>query len=261
MRKEMPAKKSNASLFGDFFGFLEAPSKRGGYSSLFPSFQTMEPHQVPDIQNLQPDMLSPKSEDLENIVFGSECRDPVLVQRASKHVNKLFDILERAVQRHKPIVLLTAKEVSKLEKTMQLDPTEVQQFLSKFHHQRIAVRLLIGHCVALSRPLPLDSMIGIFCTKTPVEEIVLESVALAEEMSLLTYGCVPPVELSCTPSSSSTDLLYIPSHFQHIIFELVKNSMRAVIEKEQERVGTDGIVNTAALPPIMIHWDINEKVP
>ena len=259
---------ASSSVLGDFFGFLEAPSRRGGYSSLFPSFggggtsptTTSNNQIVPDIKNLTQDQLAPKSEDLNNVLFGTECRDPILAHSAQTHVNRLFNILERAVQRHKPIVLLTAKEISKLEKEMALDPQVVQGFLSKFHHQRIAVRLLIGHCVALSRPLPLDNMIGIFCTKTPVEEIVLESVALAEEMSILTYGCCPPVELSCTPSSATIDLLYIPSHLQHIIFELVKNSMRAVIEKEQERVGSDGIVNTASLPPIIIHWDINEKV-
>lgn len=88
----------------------------------------------------------------------------------------------------------------------------------------------------------------------------MESVALAEEVCVITYGCAPPVELSCTPSSLNVDLLYIPSHLQHIIFELVKNSMRAVIEKEQQRIGVDGIVNTASLPPIIVHWDANENV-
>jgi pyruvate dehydrogenase kinase 2/3/4 len=185
-------------------------------------------------------------------VFGSECKDPALASMADSLTNKLFHILERAVARHKPIMLLTAQEVQK-QRFSKMDEVELQKFLTRFHWQRIAVRLLIGHCVALSKPLPLDNMIGIFCTKTPIEEIVIEAINLAEEMCILTYGCVPPVELSCTPNKN--DLLYIPSHLQHIIFELMKNAMRAVIEKEQERVGTDGIVKTANLPPIVVHWD------
>lgn len=82
----------------------------------------------------------------------------------------------------------------------------------------------------------MKNMIGIFCTKTPIEDIVLDSLSLAEEMCLLTYGCVPPVELSCT-AGSGPSLMYIPSHLQHIMFELLKNAMRAVVEKEQKRVG------------------------
>jgi hypothetical protein len=80
---------------------------------------------------------------------------------ATHLTNKLFHILERAVARHKPIVLLTAQEVNKRIFEPHMDQAQVQAFLTRFHHQRIAVRLLIGHCVALSRPLPLDNMIGI----------------------------------------------------------------------------------------------------
>lgn len=66
------------------------------------------------------------------IVFGTECKDPALVPKAATHVNKLFDILERAVSRHKPIVLLTAKEINRLEKELKIDPTMVQNFLSTY---------------------------------------------------------------------------------------------------------------------------------
>lgn len=197
-------------------------------------------------------MLALPEENLDTIRFGTECKDPMLASHAKSLTNRFFHILERAVARHKPIMLLTAREVNR-QQFAAMDQIAVQNFLTRFHWQRIAVRLLIGHCVALSRPLPLDNMVGIFCTKTPIEEIVLEACTLAEEMCILTYGCVPPIELSCTPNKN--DLLYIPSHLQHIIFELMKNAMRSVIEREQVRVGTDGIVNTANLPPIVVHWD------
>jgi pyruvate dehydrogenase kinase 2/3/4 len=206
--------------------------------------------------------IAPLDQDLKKMyeflisVFGSECTDPILSPMATSLTSKLFHILERAVARHKPIMLLTAQEVNR-QKFSKMDDMEVQKFLTRFHWQRIAVRLLIGHCVALSKPLPLDNMIGIFCTKTPIEEIVIESINLAEEMCLLTYGCVPTVEISCTPNRN--DLLYIPSHLQHIIFELMKNAMRAVIEKEQVRVGNDGVIKTKNLPPIVVHWDNSPK--
>ncbi|KAI8901782.1 histidine kinase-like ATPase [Globomyces pollinis-pini] len=188
-------------------------------------------------------------------VFGTECTDPILAPRASQITDKLFHILERAVARHKPISLLATQALYRSSLDNTLTPEELQIFLTKFHYQRIAVRLLIGHCVALYKPLPMENMIGIFCTKTPIEDIVLESVQLAEELAMITYGCVPPVELSCSTETGG-DLLYIPSHLQHIIFELIKNSMRAVLEKEQARIGADKIISTATLPPITVHWDL-----
>lgn len=58
-------------------------------------------------------MLAPKSEDLSEIEFGSACNDPVLAPMAETLTARLFHILERAVARHKPIVLRTAQEVNK----------------------------------------------------------------------------------------------------------------------------------------------------
>lgn len=98
------------------------------------------------------------------------------------------------------------------------------RFNLRFHHQRLAVRLLIGHCVALSRPLPMGHMIGIFCLDTPIEDIVIEALTLAEELCLVTYDCVPPVELSCTATSGNHKLLSIPRYStpnQTVIFSIL----------------------------------------
>ncbi|KAJ3257182.1 hypothetical protein HK103_004880 [Boothiomyces macroporosus] len=159
-----------------------------------------------------PENMAPPEEDLDKIVFGTECHDPILASKAEHLTDKLFHVLERAVARHKPIMLLAAQEENRALLDKLLTKDELQTFLTKFHMQRIAVRLLIGHCVALSKPLPLDNMIGIFCTKTPIEDIVTESVQLAEDLCMITYGCVPPIELSCTPESKNFDLLYIPRY-------------------------------------------------
>lgn len=42
----------------------------------------------------------------------------------------------------------------------------------------------------------------------------------------------------------------IPSHIEYILFELLKNAMRAVVERH----------TGSTLPPIEIHYHSNEKV-
>jgi hypothetical protein len=132
-----------------------------------------------------------------------------LVPLARPLTAKLFTILEAAVARHRPVMYLTAKEVA-LRRNEGSSLEDIQKFLTGFHRQRIAVRLLIGHCVALTRPLHMENMIGIFCTKTPIEQIVIEAVTMAEDLCMITYGVVPIVEISCTDSKNN--LLYIPRY-------------------------------------------------
>lgn len=57
----------------------------------------------------------------------------------------------------------------------------------------------------------MENMTGIFCTRMPIEEVVIESVKLAEDLCMINYGCIPPIEISCTPNSyDDIKLLYIP---------------------------------------------------
>lgn len=52
----------------------------------------------------------------------------------------------------------------------------------------------------------------------------------------------PPVQLICSPS---LNFAYVPGHLSHICFELLKNSLRAVVERY-------GHENEDALPPIKV---------
>jgi pyruvate dehydrogenase kinase 2/3/4 len=216
------------------------------YTRSLPFFKRFNP-KIPFIET---SLLKPTSQDLVNIKYGSNCLDPSLELIAEPLSNIIVGLLQDAIERHKPIMMLWAQEYSKMALDPHLTQDAIQTWLTKFHWQRIAVRILIGHCVGLSNPMPLPNSIGIFCTKVPVKMIVQEAIEMASEVCLMTYGCVPPVKI--VPGTEK-ELFYIPSHLQHIVFELVKNAMRAVIDKKH-------INNDKDLEEIEVKWTHEKDV-
>lgn len=77
-----------------------------------------------------------------------------------------------------------------------------------------------------------------------MHDIVHEAIENARFVCEEHYGMFkgPPVQLICSPSLS---FAYVPGHLSHICFELLKNSLRAVVERY-------GHENEDALPPIKV---------
>ncbi|KAG1716810.1 hypothetical protein ID866_332, partial [Astraeus odoratus] len=131
---------------------------------------------------------------------------------------------------------------------------EVQTWLDRFYMSRIGIRFLIGQHVALNVQQPHKDYVGIICTKAvltstrqSVHDIVQEAIENArfvcEEHYALLRG--PPVQLICPRDLT---FAYVPGHLSHIVFELLKNSLRAVVE----RFGADAEDRGVAYPPIKV---------
>ncbi|PPQ90656.1 hypothetical protein CVT25_004708 [Psilocybe cyanescens] len=124
------------------------------------------------------------------------------------------------------------------------DPTVTTVAQDRFYLSRIGIRFLIGQHVALNTQQAHEDYVGIICTKANVHDIVQEAIENArfvcEEHYAMFKG--PPVQLICPK-----DLIfpYVPGHLSHICFELLKNSLRAVVE----RYGVDQEDN---FPPIKV---------
>jgi pyruvate dehydrogenase kinase 2/3/4 len=131
--------------------------------------------------------------------------------------------------------------------------TEIREFLDRFYMSRIGIRMLIGQHIAMhdgSRP----GYAGLICERCSPAEVAREATTSAQNLCLLHYTAAPEVVVR-----GNTDLTftYIPSHLDHMLFELLKNSMRAVVENHG--------VECSTWPPIRIviaegHEDVTIKV-
>lgn len=119
----------------------------------------------------------------------------------------------------------------------------VQTFLDRFYMSRIGIRVLIGQHIALNKLEPHPDYVGVICTNTNVYKICREAIDNALFICEEHYGLFrgPPVQLVCPKDLS---FMYLPSHLNHMVFEILKNSLRAVVESRG--------VDSDEFPPIKV---------
>jgi pyruvate dehydrogenase kinase 2/3/4 len=148
--------------------------------------------------------------------------------------NKKFgETLKKIKRRHDGVVTTVAQgilEHRRKRQRMQIDG-HIQSFLDRFYMSRIGIRMLIGQHIALTDRSHLNdaTYVGIICTKTNVQELAQEAIENARFVCEDHYGLfeAPKVQLVCNPD---LDFMYVPGHLSHMLFETLKNSLRAVVE-------------------------------
>ncbi|KAI9817055.1 MAG: hypothetical protein M1832_004773 [Thelocarpon impressellum] len=148
----------------------------------------------------------------------------------NKRFAKTLDMIKR---RHDSVVTTIAQgvlEYKRKRQRMQIDQS-IQSFLDRFYMSRIGIRMLIGQHIALTdqRASGEPNYVGIICTKTNVRELAQEAIENARFVCEDHYGLfdAPKVQLVCKPD---LNFMYVPGHLSHMLFETLKNSLRAVVE-------------------------------
>ncbi|KAL4400641.1 [Pyruvate dehydrogenase (acetyl-transferring)] kinase isozyme 2 [Malassezia pachydermatis] len=180
--------------------------------------------------------------------------------------------LERIKHRHDGVVTTLAQGVLDYKRAMrgQKDKVDMQEFLDRFYMSRIGIRMLIGQHIALGRTCMTpkkgslgylanraaagalsdvsgaepENYVGIICTNTNIGAVAHEAIENARFICEEHYGLfrAPPVQLVCPKKLT---FMYVPSHLNHMLFELLKNSLRAVVERY-------GVENEEHFPPIRV---------
>ncbi|KAH6757925.1 pyruvate dehydrogenase kinase [Perilla frutescens var. hirtella] len=135
--------------------------------------------------------------------------------------------------RHNNVVPMMALGVQQLKKD--LDPKvayedldEIHQFMDRFYMSRIGIRMLIGQHVALHDPDPPPDCVGYIHTKMSPVEVARSASEDARAICLREYGSTPDINIYGDPKFT---FAYVPTHLHLMVFELVKNSLRAVQER------------------------------
>ncbi|KAL6915708.1 hypothetical protein FSHL1_007158 [Fusarium sambucinum] len=141
--------------------------------------------------------------------------------------------LHQIKRRHDGVVTTMAQgilEYKRRRQRMQIDST-IQSFLDRFYMSRIGIRMLIGQHIALTDQSHHrdPTYVGIICTKTNVQDLAQEAIENARFVCEDHYGLfeAPKVQLVCNPN---LNFMYVPGHLSHMLFETLKNSLRAVVE-------------------------------
>ncbi|KAK8165679.1 pyruvate dehydrogenase kinase-like protein [Phyllosticta citrichinensis] len=147
---------------------------------------------------------------------------------------RFAQILERIKRRHDSVVTTVAQgilEYKRKRQRMQIDHN-IQAFLDRFYMSRIGIRMLIGQHIALTdqRQRGDPNYVGIICTKTNVRDLAMEAIENARFVCEDHYGLfeAPKIQLICDPN---IHFMYVPGHLSHMLFETLKNSLRAVVER------------------------------
>ena len=144
---------------------------------------------------------------------------------------KFSRTLEGIKRRHDGVVTTVAQgilEYKRRRQRLQID-SNIQSFLDRFYMSRIGIRMLIGQHIALTQRERHPNYVGIICTKTNVRELAEEAIENARFVCEDHYGLfdAPKVQLVCRPD---LNFMYVPGHLSHMLFETLKNSLRAVVE-------------------------------
>lgn len=213
-----------------------------------------------------PVRLAHRVAELENLPYGLSTKSSILRVRDwyvesfkdlrslsgvkdSADEGKFTEILRGIYRRHANVVPLMAKGVSELRydlsrQALLAEMPEIHQFLDGFYLSRIGVRILLGQHISLHEP-PKTNHIGLISTKCSPVQVAQDAINDARSICLREYGSAPEVTVYGDPKFTFP---YVPSHLHHMVFELVKNSLRAVQDRFEGQ-DDDGVVEP---PPIRL---------
>lgn len=153
-------------------------------------------------------------------------------------------LLRRLVDEHAPMLDALATGLRECKGKQLVGPQlQLDAFLDNMLRSRISRRVIAEQHLHIDSVRP--GYIGIICTDLDLHDAVEFAAQRTEQVCNETYGIAPEVKVS---GDLTAKIPYIPTHLDYMLYELLKNSMRAVVEKHTGRNKR----YTARLPPVQV---------
>uniref|UniRef100_A0A8C9IY71 Protein-serine/threonine kinase n=2 Tax=Piliocolobus tephrosceles TaxID=591936 RepID=A0A8C9IY71_9PRIM len=171
------------------------------------------------------------------------------------------DTVIRIRNRHNDVIPTMAQGVIEYKESFGVDPVtsqNVQYFLDRFYMSRISIRMLLNQHSLLfggkGKGSPSHRKhIGSINPNCNVVEVIKDGYENARRLCDLYYINSPELELGELNAKSPgqpIQVVYVPSHLYHMVFELFKNAMRATMEHHASR---------GVYPSIQVHVTLGNE--
>ncbi|XP_063228794.1 pyruvate dehydrogenase (acetyl-transferring) kinase, mitochondrial isoform X2 [Bacillus rossius redtenbacheri] len=156
-------------------------------------------------------------------------------------LHRFCESLVKIRNRHTDVIPTMAQGVLELKESHEVNQqTEgsIQYFLDRFYMSRISIRMLINqHTLLFGKKISNSNSrhIGSIDPQCDVLDVVQDAYENARFLCDQYYLSSPELVVQQhadgdSDPASPIRIVYVPSHLYHILFELFKNSMRAVME-------------------------------
>ncbi|XP_012261868.2 pyruvate dehydrogenase (acetyl-transferring) kinase, mitochondrial [Athalia rosae] len=167
-------------------------------------------------------------------------------------LDKFCQALVKIRNRHMDVVQTMAQGVLELKDSHDVDnqtENSIQYFLDRFYMSRISIRMLINqHTLLFGGQLNgHSSHVGCIDPVCDLVGVVRDAYENARFLCDQYYLASPELIVNQhneLERGNEIRIVYVPSHLYHMLFELFKNSMRAVMEHHGDQAGN--------CPPVMV---------
>jgi len=134
----------------------------------------------------------------------------------------ISNILSNIKYKHSDLQLDLGRGIQEWKKIYPDKEYNIDYFLNEFYMSRISIRTLMGQYISLEK-----TGSGIIKKCNP-KHIITDAISNISSMTMDYISEFPNINIH---SEKEIEFTYIPSHIYYIVFEILKNSVRATVEK------------------------------